>query len=110
MFPLSGEMLGTLSRLHSFLDKLSMVIRALPTFKCNLRVCHVWLLSLLTMAKLDVLTVCGPPGEETLGLASLDSVLDIFSLGVRAPNGNLPLPFIWYLESWDRASFLVCRP
>lgn len=65
---------------------------------------------LLTMAKLDVLTVCGPPGEETLGLASLDSVLDIFSLGVRAPKGNLPLPFIWYLESWDRASFLVCRP
>ena len=30
-FPFSGEILGTLSSLHSFFDKLSIVITAFPT-------------------------------------------------------------------------------
>ena len=52
----------------------------------------------LTMAKLEVLTVWGPPGEDTLGRASLDSVLDIFSFGVSAAKGILPF-LIWYFVS-----------
>lgn len=89
--PSRGDILGTLSNLQSFLAKLEMVIRALPT-----------------IAKLEVLTVCGPPGEETLGLLSLDSVLEIFNLGVKL---KVLFPFfMWYLASWGKDSLLVWRP